>query len=156
MATQLEAWQSVPEVTDVVERAPRGTWSSAALICNYFSIEYRTQKQVAWRAPAHRPARLRNLRRRLALARAQWGAIDTSVLTDRPGAGQPLTGPLALPEPRPARPSPVRILPLRDPYFPDPDMYSRSWATWYLRTGLVSRPPLQPFPAANILTGRGI
>ena len=70
--------------------APRGTWTAAPLVTDYFSIEYRLNPQFKWRAPASRPAKMRNLRRRLSDIRQLLGHIDTATLTERPNAGQAL------------------------------------------------------------------
>lgn len=120
-----------------VERAPRGTWSSAFLVTDYFAVESRTRRvPIKWRAKPARPTVMARLRRRAALA-AFVAGIDPAAerLEPRPGAGQPVFGPWPLPSPRPKRPAPSRILPIRADFRPEIPVVG----SWFFRSGLAHR-----------------
>lgn len=128
-----------------VEKAPRGTWSSAFLVTDYFAVESRTKRvPVRWRA-ACKYGEMRQLRRRLRAADAV-AAVDREAerLADRPGAGQRITGPLGLPGQRSPRPRPDRILPVRKDFQVPAESLTRPGMDWRFRSGLDRREALKP------------
>lgn len=152
MQNSRPAWKDVPEVMSggngsvrlTAETADRGTMSGAHLVTDYFAVENRTKEPIRWCIP-RKSNRLETLRRQLADSQAKWGVVMQSGLSDRPGAGKPMAGPLPYPEPRAKRPVPLRILPLRADFRIPSDQVFVPGLTWQFRSMLHRRlPDMQP------------
>lgn len=78
-ATLAQEYQ-IPDPVTSDKNAPKGTWLAASLVTDYFQIEYRTQRQSTWRAPASRPRRL--MRQRIRLA-AFYAKLGTEVISEQ-------------------------------------------------------------------------
>lgn len=123
--------------------APRGTFSGAALVSPYFRIEHfrHNLEQGKWRVPFSTKTAVR-LRRRIAEARRKLGIEHISdAVVPRPGAGQPLVGPIGLPIPRPRRPLPAVVHPVRPDYRVSPDALTRPGMTWAFRAAFHRQAP---------------
>lgn len=128
-------------------KAPQGTWNSAYLVTNYMAVENRLVlpgNAKRWARPRS-PRPMAKLRRRLIEAKLRQGiVVIADAIEPRPGAGQPLAGPLPMPEPRPRRAAPIRVLPIRQDFRVPDEALTRPGMDWYFRSGLNRRPALTP------------
>ena len=133
------------------ERAPRGTFSGAALVSPYFRIEHlkHNLERGKWRIPFSTKT-ARRLRKRIEEARRKLGIeYIADAVVPRPGAGQPLVGPIGLTQ-RVNGPSPITADPCpccpgvrapRQGFQVPSDQIIVPGLTYWFRSGLTSREP---------------